>query len=546
MRDLGFTNWTGHIFQVGGPNAVGMGYGKFDNIYAIGIPACCTSDQGFVFYNSQNIQINQMKINNVNTGLAYINNVTAGQVEGGNAEVTGFYTYTYAKSVANGNSTEPGILLQTGGTGFAVGMITLIRPQVNTYAGDGTSDGIELINAQAVTIIGGDFEGGVSGGGPSCLNSVHLVGSGYNTIFLDNAGGCTNGVSLDASSGGNYFGGSAGAIQTVVSPVGGMATWTNTFAGNGYFPASGYAPLQIDSTCGLPLCAYKTAVLGQVFMPNGFTVSTSAVMPVTVSPNANDAVEIGTFTGGSSYGGTLFVSIYVLGGNGSSGMNIGKMYAIPWAYGCTTDYQKVIPLASSGTYLGNDFDLDVKCSSSNPTDFSLWIVRTAGTVAGTASVWVQDVGTYFTASNRISDADAMTPSTAVGTITAATAIYTPSESDDNVPRIPVTTYAPGSAAGTGGTITCDTVDGFTCTARSGVIKVAVGTSPSGSSLATLTWPTTTSIANCDVQGYGGAYGVSSHSLLPFVSGSSNASAAIWVVSTPAPATTYEFSYSCSY
>jgi len=57
-----------------------------------------------------------------------------------------------------------------------------------------------------------------------------------------------------------------------------------------------------------------------------------------------------------------------------------------------------------------------------------------------------------------------------------------------------------SALGSGGTAACDTVDGYVCTSKTGVIRVVTGTGPAGGDLFQMYWPTSFSTpAVCQFQ-----------------------------------------------
>ena len=179
--DVGFKNWTGYIYQVGTATSGGLGFGEFRNIRAVGSMTLNGSDQGFVFYNSQHITSSDVKVTNVNTGWAMHQTGSGTYGIGGNSELTGLYVNTYTKSAANGNNTEPGILLSTDSGTALLNLVTLVRPQVNTYAtwgaGDATGDGVLLNNARNITIIGADIEG-------SNKNAIELVGTQNSYIDL--------------------------------------------------------------------------------------------------------------------------------------------------------------------------------------------------------------------------------------------------------------------------------------------------------------------------------------------------------------------------
>ena len=110
----------------GGAGVDGVAWSTFSNLIAIGHTCSsglsgCYSDQAWVFYNSQHIHGDFMTAFNTNVGL---NLISQGPEEPMNSVFSDIYTYTYAKSSANGNSSKPGLWLQclTDGAGNTSGL----------------------------------------------------------------------------------------------------------------------------------------------------------------------------------------------------------------------------------------------------------------------------------------------------------------------------------------------------------------------------------------------------------------------------------------
>ena len=141
---------------------------------ATGLDALNGSDLGFVFYNSQHVTIDNVKIYSVNTGLTMIGQNTHTWVVG-NSEVSGLYILTYTKSAANSNNTKPGIDVSS--TGTTMNLVTFTRPQVNTYNGypnngDGTGFQISLKNVVGITMSAIDTECASCAVGVKMVNAV--------------------------------------------------------------------------------------------------------------------------------------------------------------------------------------------------------------------------------------------------------------------------------------------------------------------------------------------------------------------------------------
>jgi hypothetical protein len=193
---IGFQNWSGAIWMAGGNNITGCNFCTIRDVIGIGSSSVNGSDQGFVFYNSQHITADNIKIANVNTGWTMISQGSNGNIPG-NSEVDGLYVFTYPKSAANGNSSKPGILLETlSPASGLLNLITLKRPQVNTYGGDKTSDGILLSGVNNISIFAADVE-------VNAANAIHLVNSGSNYIDVSEVfgtGASTYDINVDANS----------------------------------------------------------------------------------------------------------------------------------------------------------------------------------------------------------------------------------------------------------------------------------------------------------------------------------------------------------
>ncbi len=190
-------------------------------------------------------------------------------------------------------------------------------------------------------------------------------------------------------------------------------------------------------------------VNGNIRATNIRTYGVTRGMPTTI----NDAVDIGSFNF-SNGGGFIDVSIVVP----SSGFSVSKYYALPIKYSQTSgSWVIVTPTSNSGSYGGNDFDMDYNV---NGGTCSLRIRRSAGGTPGTAYVTIKHQGVVT---------DAFTASTTV------TSVSTPSTSSN-----PVTnnnwsqTGTSGTNASTNFIGTTDAVDFVTKTNNTEVMRATSG------------------------------------------------------------------------
>ena len=124
----------------------------------------------------------------------------------------------------------------------------------------------------------------------------------------------------------------------------------------------------------------------------------------TIPTVVNDEVDLGTFTL-SSGSGSFWISIVVP----STNFSLTKQYALPINFGQTGgSWLIALPLVNTGTYAGNDYDLDVNIATNQ---LSLRIRRTQGNTAGVAYVVIKQEGVA---------GNAFVPSTATSSVSAPT------------------------------------------------------------------------------------------------------------------------------
>ena len=189
---------------------------------------------------------------------------------------------------------------------------------------------------------------------------------------------------------------------------------------------------------------------------NGFTRTVPTVV--------NDAVDIGSFNF-TNGGGYVDISIVVP----SSGFSVSKYYSLPIKYSQTSNtWVTVTPTQNTGSYGGNDFDMDYNV---NGGTCSFRIRRTVGSTAGTAYVSIRQQGVIN---------DAFTASTTVNSVTAPTTTSNPAAANTNWSQ----TGNAGLTAGTNFIGTTDAVDVVTKSNNTEVMratssgKVGIGvTSP---------------------------------------------------------------------
>lgn len=204
LEDLGFKNFT-NIATFGGDGLEGLTFSTLANIIGVGSTTVNGSNAGFILYNLQHVNGSSLNFYDVNTGLHLISQFDSYQP--GNSVFSDMYTYTYPKSVANGNNTIPGLWLEvkkpTSGHASGLNYITLIRPQINSYNGDGTGN---LVTLQ------GNTDGNP---GPSVVFGADIEG-------LDIEGAASTGVYMDyANNDSIHFAGTAitgGGTELYVTP----------------------------------------------------------------------------------------------------------------------------------------------------------------------------------------------------------------------------------------------------------------------------------------------------------------------------------------
>lgn len=312
FEDLGLENWTGTAITFGSPTTVGLSTGYFHNVFFYGTPGSGVgntgngpSDKGLVCYNCQLVPGDNVSIMNVNTGVAFLTAGATGSVPG-NAVWTGLTVQTYRKSVVNGNNTEPGIDIESN-------LMTFIRPQVNTYGGDSTCDGILLAgDGFGITLLGVDGEA-------ECKNMVDIyTGNNFidipeayyyivqpNTVYIES--GATNNIfqsentyatALNAENlpnDGNFFNGSwrnnAGELVTLTIHVAGTG-WANndTFTISG---GTGGIGKIVTESGGIP------SAIAIVNVGNGYSAVTAA-STTAVGPSTGTGLTVTTTVVGAT------------------------------------------------------------------------------------------------------------------------------------------------------------------------------------------------------------------------------------------------------
>ncbi|MBV6442769.1 MAG: hypothetical protein EPGJADBJ_04493 [Saprospiraceae bacterium] len=170
----------------------------------------------------------------------------------------------------------------------------------------------------------------------------------------------------------------------------------------------------------------------------GFYPIPSKTFFTTVStlPTSNlETVEIGVLTHNEN-GRTAFVEIDVI--IAVSGISCLRKYIYPATFNHTNNgsWVRLAPFFSNGKYVNEDFELEVKncCSNSSPTYAydTLRIVRTSGTVAGSADVVIQFYGSNVdgndftaTSANGISTSPGMHQLQAFSQVKQSVGINTP-------------------------------------------------------------------------------------------------------------------------
>jgi hypothetical protein len=241
-------------------------------------------------------------------------------------------------------------------------------------------------------------------------------------------------LQVDANSGGQAYanfttGSGSGTASTDGLIVGLQNDNTNALVWNqenGYvrFGTNNAERVRIDNAgnvgIGTATPGELLDIAGDMRLTNQRTRSMQRTIPTTVG----QAVDIGTFTL-TNGGGSFWISITVP----SSSFSVSKQYLIPITWNQTNNVWFVAqPSQTTGSYGGNDYDLDVNSSSGS---FSLRLRRSLGTTAGTAYIVIRQEGINtdaFTASTTVNTVSAPSStlyatlsSTALSAITAATA-----------------------------------------------------------------------------------------------------------------------------
>jgi hypothetical protein len=220
--DLGFKNWgTSGFIQIGAHNSVGLGFGSFKRIYAIGSTTLNANDGGLVLYNFQHVDIEDFNVFYTNTALQLLGD-SNNTIAYGNSSVTNPYILTYTKSVANGNSTKPAIQIQTI-SGASINLIQLYRPQVNSYGGgDYTSDAVFVSRVGNFEAYGADMEGQLA----NAFNLQNVWNSSIDIVANYGANVCFN---VDAASYGNTL--TSESQNCTASQATGVLQYSNIYFG---------------------------------------------------------------------------------------------------------------------------------------------------------------------------------------------------------------------------------------------------------------------------------------------------------------------------
>lgn len=216
LRNFAMTDFTTAGAVFGGSGVNGLSNSTIQQVYCVGpvtYNSTTPADTCVKEYNGNFLQIYGLYGYNLNTVFSFYNLSPVGLISG-NSNIYDVYAYTYAKSATNGNNAEPGILLS------GVNLVNMYRPQVNTYAGDGTGDAIELTAADNNHLYDTDTEGsgtllnGVRITGSSVGNTVYeAIGTGASVadFFVVDAGSTNNtGYSTNANSGYTFNGSAVG------------------------------------------------------------------------------------------------------------------------------------------------------------------------------------------------------------------------------------------------------------------------------------------------------------------------------------------------
>ena len=293
--DCTFENWHGTALQYGTSTTVGMLRGTLDRNYFYGDSGDLLSDQAIVCYNCQLVSGADDIIQNVNTGLSLLQAGSTGNI-GGNGVWSNLVVQTNPKSVALGNSTKPGIEIQTN-------LNTFVRPQVNTYyvSSDETCDGILIdgSNAHGNTFIGVDVE-------VDCKNGVHDE-TGNNAIEI------TQALPFNPQQNFPYGLGTMWSVSLDVSAN--DDTVTGPYAYATYFVASGSAD---TSTFDGPNWSPNIQPTNWIITNTQMSSGTATYTYTGSTPPVGDRVTVtGTTNGGGAFNVTLATIATVTPGTGT-------------------------------------------------------------------------------------------------------------------------------------------------------------------------------------------------------------------------------------
>lgn len=232
ISNIGFKNCP-NAMTFGGNGVNGLSNSIISQVYDVGPATCCSADTELINYNANFLQVFGLYGYNVNTCFDF-EDLNAVGLYSGNSNIYDPYCYTYPKSVANGNSTEPGMLL-----GPVTNLISVYRPQVFTpFGGDDTGIGLELNHTSANSIYAADMEGDLGKAvyltGDASGNSVELnIGSNVADAdwFVIDSGSFPNRLSSANLNAGWTFNGTANGQNLYIGDD--FFTWGNNSISNG-------------------------------------------------------------------------------------------------------------------------------------------------------------------------------------------------------------------------------------------------------------------------------------------------------------------------
>jgi hypothetical protein len=164
ILNAAFTNYTNYAISLGGAQIVGAAFSRFSDLYAIGSTTVNGTSGAWNFVNVQDIQADRLFAYNINTGLNLINNNTSGN-DYGNLTLNDIYIRAYPKSVANGNSTIPSMLVESLVGELNNVTFNRLHVQDSSVGADGTGTVISVVgtypyNVVALSMRDSDIEGG--------------------------------------------------------------------------------------------------------------------------------------------------------------------------------------------------------------------------------------------------------------------------------------------------------------------------------------------------------------------------------------------------